>query len=95
MRRIRSRNAVAKGSVFDNNGYWYVKVRLPGEPTRKSHPLKAPGAKHAMRSDRPIVLNATRLSILISSIGLVHGTQEKTLTNSSKELLNRLRSLQT
>ena len=27
------------------------------------------------------LLNATRFSILISSIGLVHGTQEKTLTN--------------
>ena len=25
-----------KGSVFDNNGYWYVKVRLPGETKRKS-----------------------------------------------------------
>lgn len=43
-----------KGSVFDNNGYWYVKVRLPGETKRKNHPLKAPGALHAMRSDRPV-----------------------------------------
>ena len=33
------------------------------------------------------LLNATRLSILISSIGLVHGTQEKTLTNLNKRSL--------
>lgn len=43
----------SKGSIYDNNGYWYVSVRLPGEKKRHKHPLKAPGAKCAMRSDRP------------------------------------------
>lgn len=41
------------GSIFDNNGYWYVSVRLPGEKTRRKHPLCAPGSDRAMRSDRP------------------------------------------
>ena len=42
-----------RGSIFDNNGYWYVSVRLPGEDRRRKHPLCAPGSDHAMRSDRP------------------------------------------
>lgn len=41
------------GCVFDNNGYWYVDVRLPGEPKRRKRPLCAPGSDKAMRSDRP------------------------------------------
>lgn len=49
------RNDVSRprGSVFDNNGYWYLDVRLPGETKRHKHPLCAPGSDHAMRSDRP------------------------------------------
>ena len=39
------------------------------------------------------LLNATRLSILISSIGLVHGTQEKTLTILNKRSLLMLLKL--
>ena len=42
-----------RGSIFDNNGYWYVSVRLPGEDKRHKYPLCAPGSDHAMRSDRP------------------------------------------
>ena len=42
-----------RGSVYDNNGYWYLCTRLPGEAKRRKHPLRAPGAKAAMRSDRP------------------------------------------
>ena len=42
------------GTVYDNNGYWYVSIRLPGEQRRHNRPLKAPGAIHAMRSDRPV-----------------------------------------
>jgi integrase len=42
-----------RGSVYDNNGYWYVDVKLPGEEKRKKHPLCAPGSDKAMRSDRP------------------------------------------
>ncbi len=41
------------GSVFNNHGYWYYSVQLPGERKRRQVPLKAPGAKHAMTSDRP------------------------------------------
>ncbi len=44
----------AAGSVYDNKGYWYVKARLPGSKVRRSYPLKAPGAAHAMRSDCPV-----------------------------------------
>lgn len=44
---------VFRGSVVENNGYWYLVTRLPGEDRRKKHPLRAPGAKAAMRSDRP------------------------------------------
>ena len=42
-----------RGSVYVNNGYWYLDVRLPGEDRRRKRPLRAPGAKAAMRADRP------------------------------------------
>lgn len=42
-----------RGSIVDNNGYWCYIVRLPGETKRRKHPLRAPGATVAMRSDRP------------------------------------------
>ena len=42
-----------RGSVFENNGYWYYAVKLPGETKRRKFPLCAPGAKSAMRTDRP------------------------------------------
>jgi len=41
------------GSVFDNHGLWYYSVQLPGEKKRRQVPLRAPGAKHTMRTDRP------------------------------------------
>ena len=41
------------GSVFNNNGYWYINIRLPGESKRRKRPLCAPGSDKAMRSDRP------------------------------------------
>lgn len=42
-----------RGSIYDNHGYWYLDVRLPGETKRRKHPLCAPGSDKAMRSDRP------------------------------------------
>ena len=41
------------GSVFDNHGLWYYSVQLPGEKRRRQVPLRAPGAKHTLRTDRP------------------------------------------
>ena len=41
------------GSVFDNHGLWYYSVQLPGEKRRRQVPLRAPGAKRTMRTDRP------------------------------------------
>jgi len=41
------------GSVFDNHGLWYYSVQLPGEKKRRQVPLRAPGAKHTLRTDRP------------------------------------------
>lgn len=41
------------GSVFDNHGLWYYSVQLPGEKKRRQVPLKAPGSKRTMRTDRP------------------------------------------
>lgn len=41
------------GSVWDNHGLWYYSVQLPGEKKRRNVPLKAPGAKHTLRTDRP------------------------------------------
>ena len=41
------------GSIFVNNGLWYYKVQLPGEGKRRNVPLRAPGAKHTLRADRP------------------------------------------
>lgn len=42
-----------RGSIYNNNGYWYIDVRLPGETKRHKHPLCAPGSDKAMRADRP------------------------------------------
>ena len=42
-----------RGSVVENNGYWCYAVKLPGEAKRRKHPLRAPGATAAMRTDRP------------------------------------------
>ena len=41
------------GTVWDNHGLWYYSVKLPGEKKRRQVPLKAPGAKHTLRTDRP------------------------------------------
>lgn len=41
------------GSVFLNHGLWYYSVQLPGESRRKQVPLRAPGAKHTLKADRP------------------------------------------
>lgn len=41
------------GTVYVNHGYWYYRGKLPGEKKRTARPLCAPGAKVAMRSDRP------------------------------------------
>ena len=41
------------GSIFINHGLWYYSVQLPGEKRRKQVPLRAPGAKHTLRADRP------------------------------------------
>lgn len=42
-----------RGSVYDNNGYWYYDVRLPGTEKRKKYSLCVLGSDKAMRSDRP------------------------------------------
>lgn len=67
-----------KGTVYDNNGYWYVRVRLPGETKRKNHPLKAPGALHAMRSDRPVEMAMEAANRLWEE---VTGTAKRTSEN--------------
>lgn len=41
------------GTVFNNHGYWYLAVRLPGEKRRRQVPLRAPGARHTLTIDRP------------------------------------------
>lgn len=41
------------GCVYDNHGYWWLDVRLPGEAKHRKRPLCAPGSAQAMRSDRP------------------------------------------
>ena len=41
------------GSVFINHGLWYYSVQLPGETRRRQVPLRAPGAKHTLKADRP------------------------------------------
>ena len=42
-----------RGSVYVNNGYWFLSVKLPGESKRKKYSLCAPGSDRAMRADRP------------------------------------------
>jgi len=41
------------GSVFLNHGLWYYSVQLPGDDRRRQVPLRAPGAKHTLKADRP------------------------------------------
>ena len=41
------------GSVWINHGLWYYAVQLPGEKSRRQVPLRAPGAKHTLKADRP------------------------------------------
>ncbi len=50
---VRTMKLKQTGSVFDNHGLWYYSVQLPGEKRRRQVPLRAPGAKHTMRTDRP------------------------------------------
>lgn len=42
-----------RGSVYVNNGYWFLSVKLPGESKRKKYSLCAPGSDRVMRADRP------------------------------------------
>ena len=56
MKETRGVEAVEKpynGSIFDNGGYWYLRVKLPGDIKRRAFPLCAPGSNKAMRTDRP------------------------------------------
>lgn len=41
------------GTVYDNNGKWYYRVKFPGQLKRKLFPLCAPGHETAMSTDRP------------------------------------------
>lgn len=51
--KTKKREGKVPGTVFNNNGYWYWAVQLPGEKSRRKRPLRMPGAKHAMSADRP------------------------------------------
>jgi len=43
------------GSVWNNNGYWYWSVTLPGESKRRKIPLKMPGSDRPMRAEKAFV----------------------------------------
>jgi len=43
------------GSVWNNNGYWYWSVTLPGSDRRRKLPLKMPGSDRPMRAEKPFV----------------------------------------
>lgn len=53
----RMSGAAAKlpGSVWNNNGYWYWSVTLPGASARRKIPLKMPGSDRPMRAEKPFV----------------------------------------
>lgn len=40
------------GSIWNNNGYWYWSVTLPGEARRRKIPLKMPGSDRPMRAEK-------------------------------------------
>ncbi len=48
----RKRRGSVPGCIFENNGYWYWRVKLPGAEKRVAMPLKMPGATHAMPSTK-------------------------------------------
>jgi len=41
------------GTVWNNNGYWYWRIKLPGDKSRRCHPLKMPGSDRAMSAEKP------------------------------------------
>ena len=41
------------GTIYNNNGYYYWSVKLPGDVNRRKIPLKLSGAKHAMLASAP------------------------------------------
>lgn len=42
-----------KGTVYNNNGKWYYRVKFPGDTKRTLHKLCAPGHNVALSADRP------------------------------------------
>ncbi len=48
----RKRRGSVPGTIYDNRGHWYWRVKLPGDVKRRAVPLRMPGAKHAMPSTK-------------------------------------------
>lgn len=44
------------GTIWNNNGYWYWRIRLPGDRSRRCHPLKMPGSDRAMSAEKPFAV---------------------------------------
>lgn len=44
------------GTIWNNNGYWYWRIKLPGDRSRRCHPLKMPGSDRAMSADKPFAV---------------------------------------
>lgn len=53
--RMAGAGAKLPGCVWNNNGYWYWSVTLPGTSTRRKVPLKMPGSDRPMRAEKPFV----------------------------------------
>jgi integrase len=42
------------GAIWNNNGHWYFRAKLPGEEKRKDYPLCMPGSRTSMPSTKPL-----------------------------------------
>ena len=42
------------GAIWNNNGHWYFRAKLPGEEKRKDYPLCMPGSRTSMPATKPL-----------------------------------------
>ena len=48
------------GSIYQRNGRWYWRVKLPNGPKFSVFPLKAPGARYAYKGDRAVAVEIAK-----------------------------------
>ncbi|MBN1456569.1 MAG: site-specific integrase [Sedimentisphaerales bacterium] len=55
-----AKKAKVAGSVYQRNGRWYWRVKLPNSQQFSVFPLKAPGSKYAYKGDKAVAIEIAR-----------------------------------